>query len=72
MRAKQFVCINNNILQGEDLAPVKCIKSPGSLGFCPFYGGGSVVVDLLFYVLPIVCGGSVLVFVLLCITLCPF
>ena len=32
----------------------------------------SVVVDLLFYVPPIVCGGSVMVFVLECITLCPF
>ena len=44
----------------------------GSLGCCPFLGGGSVVVDLLFYVPPIVYGGSVLVFVLVCITLCPF
>ena len=35
-------------------------------------GGGSVVVDLLLNVLPIVCGGSVFVFVLLCIILCPF
>ena len=34
--------------------------------------GGSVAVDLLFDVLPIGCGGSVFVFVLLCITLCPF
>ena len=33
---------------------------------------GSVVVSLLFYVPPIACGGSVLVFVLVCITLCPF
>ena len=33
-------------------------------------GGGSVVVDLLFSVLPIVFGRYV--FVLLCITLCPF
>ena len=33
-------------------------------------GGGSVV-DLLFYVPPIFCGGSVLVFDLMCITLCP-
>ena len=32
----------------------------------------SVVVNLLFYVPPIVYGGSVLVFVLECITLCPF
>ena len=28
--------------------------------------------DLLFYVPPIVCGGSVLVFCLVCINLCPF
>ena len=33
---------------------------------------GSVVVDLLFYVPLIVCGGSALVFVLVCINLCPF
>ena len=44
----------------------------GGLGCCPFYGGGSVVVDALFIVLPIVCRRSVFVFVLLCITLCPF
>ena len=35
-------------------------------------GGGFVVVDLLFYKLPIVSVGSVLVLVLVCITLCPF
>ena len=33
---------------------------------------GSVIVDLLFNVLPIACGGSAFVFDLLCITLCPF
>ena len=33
---------------------------------------GSVVVDLLLNVLPIVCGCSVFVFVLLCMTLSPF
>ena len=33
---------------------------------------GSAVVDQLFYVLPIVCVSSVFVFVLLCITVCPF
>ena len=32
----------------------------------------SVVVDLLFELLPIVCGGSGFVFGLLCISLCPF
>ena len=37
-----------------------------------YFGGGSVVVDLLIYLPPIVCEGSVLVFVLVCITLCPF
>ena len=41
------------------------------------FGGGSVVVHLLFNVLPIVCGGgggggSAFVFVFVCITLCPF
>ena len=42
-------------------------------GCCPFLGGGSVAVGLLFNVLPIVYGScSVFVFVLLCITLCPF
>ena len=37
-----------------------------------FWGGGFVFVDLLFNLLPIVCGVSVFVFVLLRITLCPF
>ena len=32
----------------------------------------SVVVDILFKALPIVCGSSVFVFALLCITSCPF
>ena len=35
-------------------------------------GGGSVFVDSLFYVPPIVCGGSMLVIVLLCNTWCAF
>ena len=38
---------------------------------CPLCRG-SVVVELLFYVPPIVCGSSVFVFVLVCISLCPF
>ena len=33
---------------------------------------GSFVVDLLFGVVPVGCRGSVFVFVLLCIALCPF
>ena len=34
--------------------------------------GGPVVVDLLFYVHPIVYWGLVLVFIVVCITICPF
>ena len=58
------------------MAPVKCILSPPPppppLGCCPFLGCGSVGVDILFNVLPIDCRSSLFVFVLLCITLCPF
>ena len=43
--------------------------SPGSLGCCPFLGGGSVVVDLLFIVTPIVgvCNCSMFYCTLLCV-----
>ena len=34
--------------------PVKCIWAPGGLGCCLFKGGGSVVVEFLFIVTPIV------------------
>ena len=43
-----------------------------TLGCCPCLGGGSVLVDLLFNVLPIVCGNSVFAFILLCIALSTF
>ena len=36
--------------------PLFSISGQQGLGCCPFYGGGSVVVDLLFNALPIVCG----------------
>ena len=39
--------------------------------FCLHFITYNLVVDLLFNVLPIVCGSSVFDFVLLCITLCP-
>ena len=54
MRAESFLCFNDSRIWGEDLVPVKCIWSPGGLGCCPFWGGGSVVVDFLFTVVPIV------------------
>ena len=44
---------------------------PSCLGCCPFWGGGSLVVDLLFNVLLHDYGGSVFVFVFVCITLRP-
>ena len=46
--------------------------TPCGLGCCPFLGGGSAFFHLLFNVFRIVGGGSVFVFVLLCITLSPF
>ena len=39
--------------------------STSGLGCCPFSGGGSAVVDLLFIVAPIVCVGGVCVWSLL-------
>ena len=41
------------------------------LGCCPFKGGGSVVVDVLFIVAPLACGVLCLVLVLLFSTLWP-
>ena len=40
----------------------------GSIVAVASKAGGSVVVGLVFYVPPIVCGGSVLIFVWVCIT----
>ena len=71
MRAEHFLYINNSRIKSEDLVPVKIAFMPtGGLGCCPFLGGGSVVVDLLFIGTPIVgvCNCSVLLYV----TLCPF
>ena len=44
-------------------------KTPGGLGCCPFSGGGSVVVDFLFIVAPIVgvCNCSMFCCTLLCV-----
>ena len=54
-----YVCFNSNIIQGEDLVPVKCKYTPNGLGCCPFLSNGSVVVNSLFNVAPNLCGGSV-------------
>ena len=55
MRAKPFLCFNNNRIQGEDLVPVKYIYALSVFGCRLFQGGGSVVIDSLFIVAPIVC-----------------
>ena len=60
-----ILCLNSNRIQGENFAPVKCNKAPGGLGCYLLYFGGSVVVDLLFIALPIVCGSSMFALVLL-------
>ena len=71
MRSKHFLVQQQNLGQRFSVNKMHLSPPPGGFGCCPFYGGGSVVVDLLFNVLLIVCG-SVSVFVLLCITLCSF
>ena len=35
---------------------------PRGFGSCPFWSGGSAVVDLLFYMLPVVCGDAISLF----------
>ena len=71
MLAKQF-CVLPTTVSRRRFSASKMHLAPGAVGCCPFYDGGSVVVNLVFNVLPIVCGSSVFVFVLLCINLCPF
>ena len=46
--------------------------SPSGFGCCAFQDGGSDIVDLLFFVVPIFRGGLCLVLVLLCSTLDVF
>ena len=53
------------MFENYDLWPINIYNGP-SIGL------KLVGVDLLLYVPPIVCRGSKLVFVLVCITLCPF
>ena len=51
------------ILIGRRFGSKNAFKTPGGLGCCPFEGGGSVVVDLLFIVAPIVVVVIVICFV---------
>ena len=54
------------------LSPPPPPPPPGGLGCFLFESGGPVVADHLFNAFPIVCGGSVFVFVLVCTTVRPF
>ena len=46
------------------MVPVKCIEAPSGYGCCPFLGDGSVVIDSLLIVTPVVSSVIVLCFVL--------
>ena len=74
MQAKQFFFLLTKQNLGQRFGANKMHLSPaGGLSCCPFQGSVSVVVvDLLFDIPAIVCGGSVLVFVLVCITCMSF
>ena len=71
MRAKLFLCFNNNIIYGVDLTSVKYINRPipRGLGCFPLYGGDSVVVDSLLIISHCMSGFCVL---FLFITGCHF
>ena len=73
MRAKQFGVLASTTESREKIWHQRnAFKPTDGLDCRPFECCGSVVVAILFNVLPLVCGNSVFVFVLLCITLCPF
>ena len=74
MRTKQCLCFYKRRCSTSKmhLTPPPPHTSPGGLGSCPFLCGRSVVVDLLFIVVPIVCRGSVIGPFLLFSTLCLY
>ena len=53
------------------LVSLQCVIVAFKVRLLSVQSGGSVVVDLLLYVPPIVCGGSVFVFVLAYVAMCP-
>ena len=74
MRAKPFCILTTTESRAQIYRLLNAFKPPPPRWFrlLSVLRRDSVVVDMLFNVLPIVCGSSVFVFVLLCITLCPF
>ena len=66
MWAGRFLCFCGGGVWGEDVVPVGCIWTPCGLGCCPFWGGGSVVVDFCLLLLPLWGSVVVLCFVMRC------
>ena len=54
-----FLCFNNSRATFGASKMHLSHPSPSGFRYCPFEGGGYVVVDSLFIVIPIVCGGFV-------------
>ena len=50
LRAKQCLCFSKTESRARIWYQLNVFKPPVGLGCCPFYGGGSVVVDM-FWVL---------------------
>ena len=58
MRANYFCGLTTTESRAMILYLLYAFTPPTDLGCCSFYGGGSVIVNLLFIVALIVCGGS--------------
>ena len=73
MRAKQYLCFNNNIISGEDLKPVKMHLSPpvAKANVCSKAMARLSLIHC-FVFPPLLAVVQCLVIVLLCITSCPF
>ena len=66
-----FLVLQRRRSLGRGLGASKMhLGPPGGLGYCPFWGCGSVVVD--FFCCYSHCGSLWLFYVLLYVTLCPF
>ena len=64
MQAKQFCVLTTTESWAKIWRQWNAFGPYVAFGCCPFYGNDYVVVDLMFNVLPIVCGSYVIVFVM--------
>ena len=58
MRANNFCVLTTKLTYCDDLVPENAFIPLSSSGCCLYYRVGSVIIDSLFIVDPIVCGGS--------------